>query len=153
MLNLFESHRDRGAQFDTRPLTPAYTPAPRKELPARVKTILGFKALGCLLTMGLSVIVLLAWSDPADRPVGMSQAMAHHIAMMAAAGSALSMLELFGVAGTWSFKRWGVYILTGFSMMNFVVRMHSGDAFGACVSIATTLITAFVIASRWEDFE
>jgi len=140
-------------QLDTRTLTPAYTAAKKRELPARVKAILSIKLLASLATMFLSVVVLLAWSDPADRPIGMSQEMAHRIATMASAASALSLLELFGVAGTWSFKRWGVYILTGFSMLNFVVRMHSGDAFGACLTIATTLVTGAVVASRWQDFE
>jgi hypothetical protein len=127
--------------------------APRRELPGFLKAVLGLKVLGCLLTMGLSFLMLLEFSNPSDRPVGMSPAFAQHLAQLAMIATGVSMIELFGVAGTWTFKRWGVYVLAGFSMLSFVVRMNAGDAVGAVLSLASTMIVGFGIILRWKDFE
>lgn len=132
---------------------PRLMPKIRRELPARVKTVLGLKLLGCLLSIGGSFLILAAFEDSSRWPAGMTADMAHRMATLAMMSTGISLLELFGVAGTWSFKRWGVYVLAGFSMLNFVVRMHAGDAFGALLSIGSTAIVGAVIASRWEDFE
>jgi len=132
---------------------PRLMPKIRRELPTRVKTVLGLKLLGCLLTIGGSFLVLAAFEDSSRWPEGMTAEMAHRMATLAMMSTGISLLELFGVAGTWSFKRWGVYVLAGFSMLNFVVRMHSGDTFGALLSIGSTAIAGAVVASRWEDFE
>lgn len=129
------------------------TPRPRQELPKSLRVMLGLKTVGCLIMMGLSVIVLLAFSDPQSWPEGMTSEMAHKVANISVVATGVALLELLGVAGTWSFKRWGVYVLAGFSMMSFVLRVHMGDAFGAAISVTTTLITGLVVAGRWKEFE
>ena len=139
--------------FDIQPSSSLVPSSKRRELPGQVKGILGLKVLGCVVTMGISVLTLLAWSDPASEPIGMSSEMAHRVANYAMLASGASLLELLGVAGVWSFKRWGVYVLSGFSMLNFVIRMHSGDTFGAFLSIVATAIAGAAIATRWQDFE
>ncbi len=123
----------------------------RPELPARVKTVLALKTIGCLLTIGLSFLVLLAFSG--ELPDGVTVAHAHRLAQLSMIATGASLLELLGVAGVWSFKRWGVYVLSGFSMMSFVFRAQSGDTFGAAISVVSTLIVGVVIAARWKDFE
>ena len=102
--------------------------------------------------MGVSVIALLVF-DNAAPPPGVSVEAIHAIARLAVMATGASMIELFGVAGTWAQKRWGVYILAGFSMLGFVLRMHSGDPLGAVLGIGSTLVTGFAIAARWKDFE
>jgi hypothetical protein len=132
--------------------SPVPTVAPRRELPATLKILLGLKALGCLLVTGLSFLTLLAFSDPVDR-VGMTPEAGRVIATLAMLATGASVIELLGVAGTWSFKRWGVYVLAGFSMLGFVFHLKMHDAFGATIGIATTLLAGLAIAMRWDDFE
>ena len=139
-------------QFD-QPALVQSTPNVRRELPARVKTVLGLKVIGCLLSIGASFLMLLAFNAAADHDITMPPALAHRMANYAMVATGLSLVELLGVAGVWSFKRWGVYILAGFSMLNFVIRMHAGDSTFAMIGIASTVIVGAVIAARWADFE
>ena len=139
-------------QFDQSGLVQS-TPKPVRELPARVKTVLMLKTLGCLLAIGGSLFMMMAVSDPQHWPEGFGKEWAHRVATLSMVATGLSLVELLGVAGVWSFKRWGVYVLSGFSMLNFVVRMHAHQSFSAGLSLISTIIVGFVIASRWEDFE
>jgi hypothetical protein len=125
----------------------------RRELPGSIKAVLVLKTLACLATLGVSLAVFMAFSDPQNRPIGMPTETVHHLANLAALASAVSLLELLGVAGTWAFKRWGVYVLAGFTMLNFVIRAHNNDTFGATTGVLSTLVAAAVIATRWNDFE
>jgi ABC-type branched-subunit amino acid transport system permease subunit len=139
-------------QFDQSALVQS-TPKPVRGLPARVKTVLMLKTLGCLFTIGGSLIMMTVVSDPQSWPEGFGAEWARRVAMLSVVATGLSLVELLGVAGTWSFKRWGVYVLSGFSMLNFVVRMQAHQTFSAGLSLISTLIVGIVIASRWEDFE
>ena len=139
-------------QFDQSGLVQS-TPKPVRALPQRVKSVLMLKTIGCLFTIAGSLITMMAVSDPQYWPEGFGAAWAHKMAMLSMVATGLSLLELMGVAGTWTFKRWGVYVLSGFSMLNFVVRMHAHQTFSAGVSLVSTMIVGWVIASRWEDFE
>ena len=117
-----------------------------------MKAILGFKLLVCLAWMGLSFLLVFAGSS-ADGPVDGATAEGMHVtAELAVLIFATALVELFGIAGTWSFKRWGVYILAGCSMLSFVLGLRSGQAF-AIVSIATLFVAGFGILMRWKDFE
>lgn len=139
-------------QFDQSALVQS-TRKPVRELPARVKTVLMLKTLGCLLAIGGSLLMMTAVSDPAHWPEGFGAEWAHRIATLSMVATGLSLLELLGVAGVWSFKRWGVYVLSGFSMLNFVVSMQAHATFSAGLTLLSTMIVGVVIASRWEDFE
>jgi ABC-type branched-subunit amino acid transport system permease subunit len=140
-------------QFEV-PASTSPTSRPRRELPGYIKGMLMLKLLACLVTLGISTLFLLEGSDPANAQVmTIAPEAAHRLAMYAMVASGISLVELLGVAGTWSFKRWGVYVLGGFSMLNFVVRWHAMDTFGAIISVTTTAIAAMLVASRWEDFE
>lgn len=139
-------------QFDQSGLVQS-TPKPVRELPARVKTVLMLKTLGCLLGIGASLIAMTTVSDPHNWPDGFGAEWAHRIATLSMVGTGLALLELLGVAGVWSFKRWGVYVLSGFSMLNFVVELQAHATFSAGLTFVSTTIVGLVIASRWEDFE
>ena len=139
-------------QFDQSALVQS-TPNPRRDLPARVKTVLGLKVIGCLLSIGASFLGLLAFNAAADHDIAIPPEWAHRMANYAMIATGLSLVELLGVAGVWSFKRWGVYLLAGFSMLNFVVRMHSHDTTFALIGVASTAIVGAVIAARWSEFE
>jgi hypothetical protein len=118
-----------------------------------VKTVLGLKALGCLFAIGASFLMLLAFTAAADHDITMPPALAHRMASYAMIATGVSLVELLGVAGVWTFKRWGVYMLAGFSMLNFVIRMHAGDSTFAMIGLASTAVVGAVIAARWADFE
>jgi hypothetical protein len=124
-----------------------------RPLPGSLKLILGLKALGCLLTSFLSMLVMMALSDRTALPEGMTVAMAHQLGQLAMIATGVSIVELLGVAGTWTFKRWGVFVLATFSMLNFAIRMSGHDSFGAILSLGTTALAGLVIAARWREFE
>ena len=130
-----------------------FAPPQKRELPARVKGVLGMKACSSVGMIVLSAILLFAFNDPAKWPEGMTSEEAHHLAKLALFASAASIAELLGVVGTWSFKRWGVYVLAGFSTLGFMMRISGGDKIGALVSVASTAIVGIVVASRWSDFD
>lgn len=139
-------------QFDQAALVRS-TPNVRRPLPARVKTVLGLKVVACLFAIGASFLALLAFNTAADHDIAIPRELAHRMANFAMIATGLSLVELLGVAGVWTFKRWGVYLLAGFSMLNFVVRMHSGDSTSAMISLAMTVVVGASIAARWADFE
>jgi hypothetical protein len=139
-------------QFDPSALVQS-TPQIRRELPARVKTVLGLKVIGCLFAIGASFLMMLAFTAAADHDITMPPALAHRVASYAMIATGVSLVELLGVAGVWTFKRWGVYTLAGFSMLNFVIRMHAGDSLFALLGLVSTAVVGAVIAARWSDFE
>jgi len=92
-------------------------------------------------------------SDPMHWPDGMTVEHAHRIASMTTLATGLALVELLGIAGTWSFKRWGVYVLSGFAMFGFVLRLQTGDSMGASLGLVSIIITGLVVATSWKDFE
>lgn len=137
------------------PMTPFYaqpTSQPPRELPGRIKAVLVLKTIGCLIAIGFSLILLLVCSGD-HLPEGMTVDHAHKVATFTMIATGASLLELIGVAGVSHFKRWGVYVLSGFSMMSFVFRATVGDTGGALLSIFGTLIVGAAIATSWSDFE
>ncbi len=130
-----------------------FAPPRRKELPARVKGVLGMKACGSVAMILLSAVLLFAFNDRSKWPIGMTPEQAHKFANLALLATGASFIELLGVVGTWSFKRWGVYVLAFFTMLGFVFRVSGGDKIGALVSAGSTIIVGLVVASRWSDFE
>ena len=139
-----------------RPPLPPFNPfaPPRKrELPARVKGVLGLKACGAFAAIALSALLLFAFSDRSKWPVGMTPEIAHRFANYALLATVASLAELLGVAGTWNFKRWGVYILSAFTTLGFMLRISGGDKIGALISVASTVLVGIVVASRWSDFD
>lgn len=130
-----------------------FQPQRRRELPGRVKGVLGMKAMGSVGAIVLSAILLYTFSDRARWPDGMTPEVAHKFANYALLASVASIAELLGIAGTWNFKRWGVYLLTAFTTLGFMLRISGGDKIGAFLSVGSTILVGIVIGTRWNDFE
>jgi len=134
-------------------LAQLYAPT-RRELPGSLKAILLVKVVACLVVLGVTFILFLGLSSVTE-PLSSTAAVRMHVMsnlLSLAAGAAL--LELFGIAGIWSFKRWGVYMLACFTMLGFVFSLKLGNVgFGTCIDVVTTLVAAGAIGARWRDFE
>lgn len=130
-----------------------FQPQRKRELPARVKGVLGMKAMGSFAAIVLSAILLYTFSDSARWPLGMDSEVAHRFATFALLATFASLAELLGIAGTWNFKRWGVYLLVLCSTLGFMLRLRGGDKIGAFVSVGSTALVGLAIATRWNDFE
>ena len=111
------------------------------------------KAMGSVGAIVLSAILLYTFSDRARWPDGMTPEVAHKFANYALLASVASIAELLGIAGTWNFKRWGVYLLTAFTTLGFMLRISGGDKIGAFLSVGSTILVGIVIGTRWNDFE
>ena len=130
-----------------------FQPQRKRELPARIKGVLGMKAMGSFAAIILSAILLYTFSDSARWPLGMDSEVAHKFANYALLATVASLAELLGIAGTWNFKRWGVYLLALFTTLGFMLRISGGDKIGALVSVSSTLLVFVVIGTRWSEFE
>jgi len=125
----------------------------KRELPARIKGVLGMKAMGSVGAIILSAILLYTFSDRARWPDGMDPEHAHKFASYAMLATVASLAELLGIAGTWSFKRWGVYLLAVSTTLGFMLRISGGDKIGAFMSVISTFLVGAIIGTRWSDFE
>jgi len=130
-----------------------FQPQRKRELPGRVKGVLGMKAMGSFGAIVLSAILLYTFSDRARWPDGMTPEVAHKFANYALLATVASLAELLGIAGTWNFKRWGVYLLAVFSTLGFMLRISGGDKIGGFLSVGSTILVGLVIGTRWNDFE
>ena len=141
-----------------RPMVPMMNVPPRPpkpKLPTYLKSILVFKAVGCVIVLFLSfgaIAVLNAKVDPNALGDEGRQAM-HSLAqiLMLLVGS--QFLQLVGIVGTWGMKRWGAYVLGFFAMLDIVLSLRAGTTTTITISLVTTLVAAFGIAVRWKDFE
>jgi hypothetical protein len=120
----------------------------RKELPGGLKVLLMLKMLGCLAVIGLAFVMFLELSD-----VKMGTDIARPLVLGLTLVSAAAMLEILGIVGVWGFKRWGVYIVTCFTMLGFVFDLKAGLTTGAIITLLTTLLAAMPIIIRWNDFD
>ena len=133
---------------------PAFVPPQRKrDLPGRIKGVLGMKACAAVGMIVLSAILLFAFNDRSKWPDGMTPEIAHRFANLTMVATAASLAEILGVAGTWTFKRWGIYVISASTMVGFMARVSSGDKIGALVSLVTTVLAGAVISTRWSDFD
>ena len=124
------------------------TANPPRALPGAVKAILGLKVIGCLFTLGVSLLILSAASGT-PMPADTARVLGNLLMMVSGA----ALLELIAIAGVWSLKRWGVYLLACFGCLELAVDMRAGMTASAAIGIASLLFTAFAIAARWKDFE
>lgn len=132
---------------------PSFFAPPRRDLPGHVKGVLGMKACGSVAAIVMSAVLLFAFNDPSRWPLGMTAEIAHRFASYAMLATLTSLFEILAVVGTWSRKRWGVYLLTASSMLAFVFRMVGDDKIGAFLSIGATVVVGIAIASRWSEFD
>ncbi len=126
---------------------------PKAPLSGTLKLILGLKLISVLFVMGGVLLVLMAGSEAAKPTDAATRNAMHQLANLALMAMGASFVELIGIAGTWSMKRWGVYTLMGFSFLNIAVRLSAHDNASAGFSALTTLLVGIMIAPRWNDFD
>jgi len=129
-------------------------PARVKELPSYLKVVLALKGIGCLAMVGLSYFELTILNRvPLARLDDGAREQVSMLAQLTMIAAGMALVELLGVVGTWGFKRWGVYVLAGFSMMDLVLRLKTHESAGAAIGLLTTTIAFVGVAVRWRDFE
>jgi hypothetical protein len=109
--------------------------------------------MGTFAAIILSAILLYTFGDSARWPEGMDSEVAHRFASCALLATVASLAELLGIAGTWNFKRWGVYLLALSTTVGFMLRIRGGDKIGAIISVVSTVLVGVAIGTRWSDFE
>jgi hypothetical protein len=62
-------------------------------------------------------------------------------------------IDLAGVAGVLSWKKWGVYLLGGCEILGLVLKLQEGHIASAMVGLATLMLAGFGIAMRWRYFD
>jgi hypothetical protein len=62
-------------------------------------------------------------------------------------------LDLAGVAGVLSWKKWGVYLLGACEAVSLILRVQSGQTGMAMMGFLTLCFAAFGIAMRWRYFD
>jgi len=62
-------------------------------------------------------------------------------------------LDLAGVAGVLSWKKWGVYLLGGCEAVSLILRVNAGQTGMAMMGFLTLCFAAFGIAMRWRYFD
>jgi len=65
----------------------------------------------------------------------------------------IACIDLAGVAGVFSWRKWGVYILGGCEALGFIIRIQAGQTGMLLVGMGTILAAGFAIAMRWRYFE
>ena len=130
---------------------PPRAPKPKKVRPPVLSAMLGLKGAVDLLIVGVGVI---SYADLGNKAgVTIPREQAQHLANVLLVGIVLSFVELFGVLGTFSFKRWGVYLVVGFSALNVMANLSSGNRWTAMIGLATTILVGAFVYPRWSDYE
>ncbi len=136
------------------PMQPLQAPKKRPELPGVLKLILGLKTAGSVIVLIMTFIAITALN--AINPAGISsqgRAAMHAVGQTLMMVAAVQVVELIGIVGTWGFKRWGVYVLMGFSMIDIALNLKTSSSLGLTVGLVTTVIVGAGIGSRWNDFD
>lgn len=142
--------------FQPPPLSFAPPPAPKKrELPRTLLAILVLKGIGLLLTLAIAIMGYAAFANlqPETPHFGTQVQDAHAMANMSLVVIMVSVIELVGVFGTYAFKRWGVFIVGGFTIFSALLHVKNGDTYLAAFGLLTTAVLAYLIVPRWSEFE
>lgn len=139
-----------------RPMLPFVPPKPpRPRLPFYLKALLALKAAACVLVLFLcftTLAVLNAKVDPMSMGDDGRRAM-HALGQILMLLVVVELLQLLGIVGTWSMKRWGVYLLAFFAMLDVVLNLRAHSPVAITLGLATTIIVGSGIVVRWKDFE
>jgi len=131
-------------------------PPPKKKThPTSLVIILGLKGLGSLLGLAFGIMGYAALSNAqTETPhFGTEVQDSHTLAKLALVLVLVSAVELAGVLGTYAFKRWGVFIVVGFTVFSALLHMKNGEVYSAAFSMISTAIVGLLIFPRWAEFE
>ncbi len=129
----------------------ALTPKPKKERPSLLTFMLGVRGALDLFIVGLGVISYTELGAQSDVTIPREQA--QHLGNVLLVTIVISFVELMGVIGTFSYKKWGVYILLGFAAINIMANLSAGNKITALVALGTTAIIGAMLYPRWNDYE
>jgi len=138
------------------PLAFAPPPPPRKkEHPRSLLVILALKGIGSLLGLAFAIMAYAALSNAkTETPhFGTQVQDAHALANLAAVIIFVSAVELAGVLGTYAFKRWGVFIVAGFTLFAALLHVKNGETSSAAFGLLSTAVLAILIFPRWAEYE
>ena len=62
-------------------------------------------------------------------------------------------IDLAGVAGVLSWKKWGVYLLGACEVLGLMLKIQNGQVGQAVLGLATLICAGFGIMMRWHHFE
>jgi len=130
---------------------PSLTPKPKKERSALLTGMLALRGVMDLAVVGLGVIAYTALGAQSD--VTIPRERAQHAANILLVGIVIAFVELMGVIGTFSYKKWGVYILLGFAGLNIMANFSAGNTVAAYVALGTTAIIGVTLYPRWSDYD
>ena len=136
----------------------AFAPPPsarKKEHPRTLLAILALKGVGSLFGLAFGIMGYAALSNAqTETPhFGTRVQDAHALANLALVMILVSAIELAGVLGTYSFKRWGVFIVTGFTIFSALLHVKNGETYSAVLGLLSTAVLGLLIFPRWVEFE
>lgn len=64
-----------------------------------------------------------------------------------------TVIDLIAVTGMWMFKRWGVFVFVGSSVMLLLLRLAQKDTILAIIGILVSGLVAGVVLPKWPDYD
>lgn len=138
------------------PLGFAPPPTPKKKVqPRSLVVILALKGISALLALAFGIMAYAALSNvQTETPhFGTQVQDSHALGNLALVMVFVSAVELAGVLGAYTFKRWGVFIVVGFTVFSALLHMKNGETASAAFSLLSTAALSILIFPRWAEFE
>ncbi len=112
--------------------------------------VVRFIADAFLILTSLGVMALLSHEANSGADLGTTGRTAGNLVTLLLA---VTCIDLAGVAGVLSWKKWGVYLLGGCEVLGLVLKLQEGQVASAMIGLATLMLAGFGIAMRWRYFE
>ncbi|HEX7602389.1 MAG TPA: hypothetical protein VF316_12325, partial [Polyangiaceae bacterium] len=127
----------------------------KKQHSRSLVAVLALKGIGSLLGLAFAIMAYAALSNAktATPHFGTQVQDAHALANLALVMILVSAVELAGVLGTYAFKRWGVFIVVGFTVFAALLHVKNGETYSAAFGLMSTALLAFLIFPRWVEYE
>jgi hypothetical protein len=135
---------------------PVFQPLPPQSSPARVRgtfltSVLGLRFVRDLFAIFTGIVSMSALSSP-DAPIYGPDRRA--LGNVLALALVITCVDLAGVAGVLSWKKWGVVILGASEALSIMTAIQSGGlGLATLVGLGTAIGIGFAIATRWKQFE
>ncbi len=132
-------------------LPPSLLPKPKKVRSWLLSLMLWLRLVLDLLIVGVGAISYSELGSQSD--VTIPRAQAQRLGNILLIVMSVAFVELLGVVGMFNFKKWGVYILLGFSAINIMSNLSAGNRWSALATLLTTLVIGATVYPRWSDYE
>ncbi len=132
-------------------LPPSLLPKPKKVRSRVLTVMLWIRLISDLFIVGLGAIAYTTLGSQSD--VTIPRAQAQRLANILLVVMVVAFVELLGVVGMFNFKKWGAYVLLGFSAINIMSNLSAGNRWSALITLITTLVIGGGVYPRWSDYE